>query len=161
MEKKTIGLSEKVNLIELSDAFRRHAEFDDPRLAQGMVHCSREFLGLLSHYYPEHSELPENKETANSLKRVLYVMIGMAAAAEVDEIVLPVGGDNPFADFLRHEVLDKLVPTWDVKLSLQEETYSSDRSDIGPIDKSIRTVLDEGMRGLVNIKPQLLRRWDM
>lgn len=151
------GFKTSVDLIELSDAFRRHASYKDPLLVQELVKEARQFTTLSTWY--DYSESFRHKDLSMKLTVSVMRIASLAVQLKLDEVTLPVSGDprSPFASFFTHRVLPELqLP---VKVSLQSGEYAKDLSHIGRIDKRIKTSLDEGLRGMANIKTDLRCKW--
>lgn len=159
MKQANRGFWTRVDLTELSDAFRRHARFENQRLAAGLVREARAISVLLTHYRPEEPDLPENKKLVKEMRDHLAFMVGMAFMAEIDEIALPVTGDarSPLAAVLRDQVI--AGTDWPIRVTLQHGAYDMDLSALGKIDRKVKTALDEGVRGMADIAPQVLRHW--
>jgi len=155
MKEKNVGFSNKVDLIELSDAFRRHAEFDNARLAQELVEHSRALLCILSNYMPEHPSLPENKQVVESMEHRLQYIVGLADAMDMDEVVVPIADNgSPLSDLFKEDVLKPVAAISPIKISMPESAYSADLSALGPVDKKVKTVFDDGISGFMNYLPR-------
>jgi hypothetical protein len=158
---KTPELEKKLDLIELSDAFRRHASFENQQDMKALVKKAREFAVLTTHYFGEYPALPENRKNDENLRRCVLEIADMARVLKIDSVVLPCadGPDSWVAGRINDEVLRDLDLR--VKFSLQKEAYGIDFSSLGPIDADIPTALDEGVRGIMKIEPEILRTWDL
>lgn len=160
MKTENYGFWNKLNTIDLSDAFRRHAKFDDERVAAKLVELARATAVLLTHYRGEEGpRFPENKRVVDGVRNHISLMVGIAWGAGIDEIVLPVSGDpsSVLAQVVREQIIGDIK--YPIKVSLQEGVYETDLSYLGRIDPKIHTALDEGVRGMMNISPQLVYTW--
>lgn len=155
-------MSDNIDLIELSDWFRRQKPFVDPanedssyRQSKEIVSLTREFAAALTYY---HGELPAiSRVNRWALKDLWSVVEKMDVAMKdivADEIILPASAALPFAETLKSEVMRG------TRFALQTEAYTKDLSVVGPIYPEVRTVLDEGYRGLCDIDQELKYRWD-
>lgn len=157
---KTSGFENRLNLIVLSDAFRRHAPLPDHDLAESLVDKAREVAVLSTYYYPEYPDLPENRRVDARLRDAIQKIARLAQKMGIDHVVLPLDGDSRswVAQRLKKSVLKDLESP--VRVTLQKTVYRSDLSSFGPIDKGIKTALDKGVRGMMNIDQNLKYNWD-
>lgn len=161
MSKKNLnpGFSKKIDCIELSDAFRRHAGFDEPALVREMVVQARRFAAATTWYHPAETWFHERvlKNTTEAARR----MGEIAEKLGVTEITLPVSGDRRalFTKFFHKEVLPALrdLP---VKVTLQQGEYAKDLSHLGRIDHRFKTAIDKGLRGMADINDRVKDKWD-
>ncbi|MGZ9097976.1 MAG: hypothetical protein ACXW30_06755 [Micavibrio sp.] len=156
---KNHGFENTLNIIALSDAFRRHAVFANPADVQKLVEDGRKIAVFSTYYYPEYPTLPENKKVDEKIREVITGIAGTASRLNVDTVILPLTGDR--RSWITRRV-NQILKDMDlpVKMSLQKGVYGTDLSSVGAIDKDIKTVLDEGVRGLVSVKQNLLYSWD-
>jgi hypothetical protein len=139
------------NLISYSDRFRRlppeQRDLRDARLVQ----LTRDFAGFASQYDPREldCDVPLRK-----MKEVVGKMAESLTVKGMDCIVLPVSEHFPGAAAIQERVLAG------TNFVLQSRPYTSDLSAEGPIYAEVRTVLDEGYRGMCDIDEQLKYRWD-
>lgn len=150
--KRNVGINKTTSLdiVALSDAFRRGGRFNKPKTVANIVEAGRKLVGQLSNYYPEYENMDQST-LASGLKDTLLTIAKLAQRLEVDEVILPVRGarQDSFSRFLRDKVLKGLNAP--VKISFQKAAYSDKNADaIGMIDSSIKTVLDDGYRGFYN-----------
>lgn len=152
------GFSRKIDTIELSDAFRRHASFGQPELVKELVKEARKFAAATT-WYHTHETWFHERVIENTTKAVTR-MAEMAKKLGADEITLPVSGDRRamFTNFFNK----KILPTLDlpVKVTLQQGEYAKDLTHMGRIDKRIKTAIDEGLRGMADIDQNLRFKWD-
>lgn len=157
---KTYGLETSLDLLALSDAFRRHAAFPNPDIARQLVEEARKVAVLSTYYYTEHADLPENKKVDMQLRGHVREIANLASQIGADHVVLPLTGDRRswVARRVNNDVLKNLdLP---LKVTQQKSVYSLDLSAIGPIDKEIKTALDKGVRGVMSIKSNIMNSWD-
>lgn len=155
---KNIGISRTIDTIKLSDAFRRHAEYGEPQKVAEIVKQARIFAASTTWYYPAETWF-HDRVTANVTRSVTR-MAEIAASMGAKEIILPVTGDprSSFTAFFER----KILPTLDlpVKVSLQKHEYKKDLTKLGRIDRRIKTAIDNGLRGMVDIDSNLKYKWD-
>jgi hypothetical protein len=154
------GFKTRLDLVELSDAFRRHAKFDNQDAVRAIVVEARKVAVLSTYYHGEHPDLPENQSNDERIRQEIIRLADLAAKLGADEVVLPHTGDQHSwnARRIQENVLNGLdLP---VKMVLQPDEYKRDMSDIGRIDKRIKTALDVGIRGVMDIDQDLRLRWD-
>lgn len=157
-DKKDIGAKRTINTIKLSDAFRRHAEYSQPEKVKEIVKQARIFAASTTWYHPAETWF-HAKVTANVTSSVTR-MAEIAQQLGAKEIILPVTGDprSSFTAFFEN----KILPTLDlpVKVSLQKTEYKTDLTQLGRIDRRIKTAIDEGIRGMADIDSNLKYKWD-
>ncbi len=151
----------KLDLIELSDIFRRHATLAGTQHAPveaELVEAACRFACLATWYDPY--EKFRHQELARQLADCANLIGTLAARIGMEEVELPVSGapGNPFADFFKQQVEPLLTPGID--LHLQKGVYRQDLSSLGAIDSTVKTVLDQGLRGMADIKDSLKYKWD-
>lgn len=156
---KNHGFENTLNIVALSDAFRRHAAFSNPGDVQKLVEDGRKIAVLSSYYYPEYQNLSENRKVDEGIRQVIADIAETAQRLNVDTVILPLTGDR--RSWITRRV-NQILKDMDlpVKMSLQKGVYGTDLSSVGAIDKGIKTVLDQGVRGLVSVKQNLLYSWD-
>ncbi|HYD18880.1 MAG TPA: hypothetical protein VEF76_10415 [Patescibacteria group bacterium] len=152
------GFQRKIDTIELSDAFRRHAQYPEQALVKEMVKQARHFAAATTWYNP--AETWFHKGVTEKITKSVTRMAEIAAKLGADEIALPVTGDarSPFTKFFEQ----KILPTLDlpVKVTLQKHEYKKDLTKLGRIDRRIKTAIDEGVRGMADIDSNLKYKWD-
>ncbi len=152
------GFSKKIDTIELSDAFRRHASYGRPDLVKEMVKEARKFAAATT-WYHTHETWFHERVTKNVTESVTR-MAELAKKLGADELTLPVTGDQRamFTNFFEK----KILPTLDlkVKVTLQQGEYKKDLSHLGRIDFRIKTAIDEGVRGMADIDQNVKYKWD-
>lgn len=156
--KNNPGFLKRIDTLELSDAFRRHAAFDNPKAVQDLVKEARAFAALSTWFDPY--EKFRHKELREKLAQSVERMADLAVKLGVDEISLPVSGDprSSFAQFFERDVLPALdLP---VTVALQKTPYARDLAQLGPIDLKIQTALDIGIRGVADIDDRMKHKWD-
>lgn len=157
MKDKNVGFSKKIDTIELSDAFRRHAAYGRPELVKEMVKEARKFAAAVTWYHTHETWFHERvtKNVTESVTRMAEIAKQLGA----DELTLPVTSDTRamFTNFFNKKILPALdLP---VKVTLQQGEYTKDLSHLGKIDFRIKTAIDEGLRGLADIDAGLKARW--
>ena len=148
----------KADLIELSDHFRRSVAFENHEAVAQIVAQAHKFanevtwidLGL-----PANNEI--NRTTANFQKQILTDMISAAKEAGLKSLVLPLHKNSPFAKFVQSEILD--AHDFGMAISFRSSEYKKDLAEIGAIDTSVKTILDEGVRGVCAINSNLKYKW--
>ena len=157
MKNKNIGLGKTIDMIELSDAFRRRAPYTSPEAVHDLVLEGHRFAGLSTWYGP--TETFRNRALIGDLGKKVTRMAAQAAALGAESLELPVSGDrrSVFARFFNRHVL----PTLDlpVNVSLQTTEYQADLAYLGPIDKRYHTAIDFGLRGMADINSELRASW--
>lgn len=156
--KNNPGFLKRIDTLELSDAFRRHAGFDRPKTVAKLVTEARNFAALSTWFDPY--EKFRHKELQEKLGKSVERMAQLAVRLGVDEITLPVSGDprSGFARFFEQKVLPGLdLP---VAVTLQKAAYSKDLAQLGPIDLGVKTALDIGIRGVADIDDRIKNKWD-
>jgi len=153
------GFSRKIDTVELSDAFRRHASFGQPELVRDMVHEARKFAAATTWYHTHETWFHERVEQ-NAIKAINR-MAEIAAKLGASEIELPVSGDRRamFTKFFETKIRPQLAGL-PVKFTLQQGEYAKDLTHLGRIDKRIKTAIDEGLRGMADIDQNLCFKWD-
>ncbi len=152
-----IGIGRKINLIKLSDAFRRHAEYDNREIVAALVKEAGKFARISTWFDP--GEEFRHKELKQNLGASVQRMADLAAQLGAEKLVLPVSGDprSSFAEFFNEKVLPRLdLP---VKAKLQKKEYNTDLSHLGPIDWRYKTAIDKGVRGMADINHELRATW--
>ena len=158
---KNCGVETILDMVKLSDAFRRHAEFTDADDMKKIVEIGRRIAVQSTYYYPEYPDMPGNRRVDQNIKGDIMEIADIAHRLNIDTVILPLAGDQRSWIAQRIRGIVKTIINPQVKISLQKGPYSIDLSHLGAIDKGINTVLDDGVRGLVNIKPSLRRSWDI
>jgi len=151
------GFQKNIDVVELSDAFRRHARFDDAEAVRDLVHEARRFTAFSTWYDP--AETFRHRDLTDSMRHSISRMAALAVRLGADEIELPVSGDprNPVAGFIQRKVLG--LDSLPVKVSLQKGEYNKDFSLMGRIDRRIKTPIDQGLRGMADINSNLKMKW--
>lgn len=137
---KTSGLKKKIDLIQLSDEFRRNAAFENPRTVLAIVEEARNFAVLATWHDPSNRQ---NDDLCEKLIENVRTLAALAKDLGASEISLPVNGDrrSPFARFFNSNVRPALADL-PVKIRLRKQEYTRDLSELGPVDHNIRTALD-------------------
>ena len=159
MKKYTFG--KKVDLVELSDVFRRHAGFDDQDTAKKLVKATRRVACLSTWYMPEYGQkFGHNKSVDEEITKEIKRMVKLAEKLKIKEIVLPFEKheDSWIAKRIQKKVLDNL--SLPVTVRLRTGSYRRDNVEFGRIDKRIKTALDKGVRGVTGISPAITEIWD-
>ena len=162
MKSYNLKKRKKVNLIELSDVFRRSAvKFDKEELAAELVKSTRNLVCLSSHYMPEYPDLAENKLVDKKIQKELEHVLEIAEKLKINEIVLPFEKHTSFWHAIRiqDEVIYKLHHS-PVKITLHKGVYNKDNIKFGSIKTGTKTALDMGIRGMVALNPELKAKWD-
>lgn len=152
------GFLKRLDTLEISDAFRRHAVFDKPEAVRQLVKEARAFAALSTWFDPY--ETFRHRELIEKMGQSVERMAALAAKLGADEISLPVSGDprSAFARFFEQKVLPALdLP---VTVTLQKTPYAKDLAQLGPIDLKIKTALDIGIRGMADIDDRMKSKWD-
>ena len=152
-----IGLGRTIDVIKLSDAFRRHARYDDRKTVRALVHEAARFSRLSTWYDPQ--EKFRHAELSEKLSATVQRMADLAVLLGAKGIELPVSGDSRsfFARFFNKKISPVLhLP---VTVTLQKKEYKTDLSHLGRIDWRYKTPIDKGVRGMADIKTDLFLRW--
>jgi len=163
MKNYHINNKTKINLIELSDIFRRSAaKFDNEFLAKKLVKATKRIVVLSTYYMPEYPNLPENKLIDKKIKAELENILGLIKYTNINEIILPFEDHKDFwqANRIKNKIIDRLLTSSSIKIKLHIGQYDKDNSFFGAINKSVKTALDKGIRGMVSINDDLKSRWD-
>lgn len=147
------------DLIKLSDLFRRSAAFENNDAVAELVAQAHKFaceVTWIDLSYPLTNEI--NRTTANFQKETLERLAKAAQDAGLAKVTLPLHKDSPFAQFVQSEVLDS--NDFGVEFSFRSSEYRQDLAEVGNIDASIKTALDEGIRGVCAINSNLKYKWD-
>ena len=156
MKTENIGLGKTINLIKLSDAFRRHAHFDDVETVRELVREASKF-GRLSTWYDPHEKF-RHADLKEKFGAITTRIAELAEKLGAKSVELPVTDKyTSFARFFNKQVLPGLdLP---VTAKLQNNEYRTDLSALGPIDWRYKTAIDKGVRGMAEIKPKLWMNW--
>ena len=148
-----------INLIKLSDAFRRRADMRNDKTATALVKEARKIAALSTWYYPEYPTGGMNNEVDRKMKKEITRLAEIAARLKVDEVILPLRGDR--RSWIARRVEENVLQDLDlpVKVSLQKEEYDRDLSALGPINRRVKTALDVGLRGVMDIS-DIKYKWD-
>lgn len=147
------------DLIRLSDLFRRHASFSEQKEAFELVNLTREMVVLQTYYYHEYGDkIPENRKTSEAVAEKIKQIANCAVSVGLDSIVLPYYEDSYDAQVIQKQILD--CHDFAVTIQFRTSDYNQDLAGMGEIDTGINTVLDEGIRGVAAIKPDLVNKWD-
>lgn len=130
------------DLIDLTDIFRRGAEFDDQALAKAMVDKTTELVSRLTWS----DMIPHNRKILINIKKNVQELAELAKQASIEEIILPVTARNPNGQLLRDQVLKDPTLEFAVKISLAKRQFAKDNSALGFIrtDLTAGTILDDG-----------------
>lgn len=146
------------DIIELSDHFRRSVEFENHDAVACVVGQAHKFAcetTWIQAGLPVENE--HNRTTANFLTDIMKDLTGAAQEAGLKRIVLPLHEKSPFAQFVQSEVLKK--NDFGMPVTFRSSEYKKDLSEIGNIDTSLQTALDEGVRGVCAIDSNLKYKW--
>ncbi|MBU0860054.1 MAG: hypothetical protein KJ667_08955 [Alphaproteobacteria bacterium] len=89
------GLGNVVDVYTLRTAFMKNAaQYDDPETVLSFLQASRDFENLLTHYYHEHPDLPENKQVLQRAGDKLKEIADLAFALRGAAVVLPVPAES-------------------------------------------------------------------
>lgn len=155
-------MSKPLDLIELSDTFRRASTQTFSKMPQSptLVSLTR-YLGTASTWidltYPENHWV--NKKPLDQMGAILSLLKSEAAQAGYTEIILPFHKDNPVSEILSRQSFWKQEGYGEL-FSFKETEYCRDQSPLGIIDLSIPTILDEGLRGVAAIDDDLKYKWN-
>lgn len=147
------------DLIELSDHFRRAVQFDNQYAITRLVDASVKFANectWIDLLYPV-----DNRVVQDNISRLLISLSGIAEAAKesgLNRIVLPLHAHSPFAAFIQENLLDRY--NFGIEMEFRTRDYKKDLSRVGKINSDIRTILDEGIRGLAAISSETKYKWD-
>jgi len=151
------------NLINLSDAFRRGAEFTKPEAAKTLAKLSRRLSVHLTYYRGEFAESHLNEDLIGKVRDTISDITKVAKAAGLTKVTLPFADNeaNPMAMWLKSDVLADQDFAVDVEFAKGD--YKTDLSYLGNINrqKNKITCLEEGIRGISDIDPELKNKWDM
>jgi hypothetical protein len=166
--------SDTIDIISLSDHFRRHADFGDEHyLARILVKEGKKFCNFLTWYdlwadayetkkgdhgMAINTVIARNRQVVEQLREIISTMVMTADHYGAKEIVLPLSVQDPHSDMIKKRILDGLSPR--VKVSFQEGTYDTNLEHVGRIDHRFSTAIDEGRRGFSDIDFVLKLRWD-
>ena len=149
-----------VDLVELSDAFRRHATYRNPELVAKLVKEARWFAATSTNYDGGYPQLGSNDDVDSYLIKCLKRISDIAVQLGIEKITLPVDGDRRSwnARRIQKNVLKDIdLP---VRFVLQDTEYNRDLSHVGPINWRFKTALNEGIRGVAKINDRLKMKWD-
>lgn len=151
------GLGETINLIRLSDAFRRHAAYKQHFMVESLVQEARHFAANLTYYYGEDPKSSVNDSVAECVKIRLLKMAALAHHLGGKTVELPVSSHNKvMTDFIRKQVMPSLeLP---VHFVFQRRQYRDVLLSIGKVDPEIQTVLDSGYRGHADFSHEFMHR---
>ncbi len=147
------------DLIELSDHFRRSVQFENHNSVASLVAQAHKFaceMTWIDLNYPMNNEI--NRTTAKHQTDILTTMIKSAQDAGIKSLVLPLHKNSPFAKFVQSQVLDK--NEFGIDVSFHTSEYKKDLASVGAINTSVKTALDEGVRGVCAINSNLKYKWD-
>ena len=147
------------DIIELSDHFRRSVVFENHEAVAQIVAQAHKFaceVTWIDLTYPPENQI--NRTTIANQKAILQDMVSAAEDAGLKNIILPLPKDCPFAQFVQAEVLDKNDFT--MKITFRSSEYRKDLAGVGAIDPAVKTALDEGVRGVCAVDPDMRYKWD-
>jgi hypothetical protein len=131
---------ETVCLVSLSDAWRRKAEFNRPKLAAAFNKEARNLCAAVQYLDLDGAAAWPGDHTRRSLGRLEK----LADRYDIDRVILPVYEDSPAGEWLT-KVLDNRSSDSNVVLDLQSALYVSRLDKIGKVDARRRTALDYGL----------------
>lgn len=147
------------SIVELSDMYRRGAAFTNQEAAASIVEYGRRFACAATYLYGEYdADHWTNKEALDKISVILQTIDETAAGSGMPSIELPMGEEDPYAKMIQEHVLDK--NSYKVDFFFQDREYKKDLSDMGQIIPQVKTVLDEGVRGMAEIDFSLKCLWD-
>ena len=149
------------NLVNLSDAWRRHARFTKQDAADSLSKLSRRLLVQLTYYRGEPAEQGMNKHLEDNITETISDIAKVAKQAGLPKIILPFMDhkDNPMAQWVKAAVLAKA--DFPVDIEFLDKPYKTDLSNLGRIDARKQTLLDEGIRGIADIDDDIKVKWAM
>jgi hypothetical protein len=114
------GVGAVMDVYTLRESFRgaaKREQYDNPEFVGAFLASAREFENLLTHYYHEHPELPENRAVLAQAEKRLVRMAAYAFALNAGSIVVPVPAESPDAQLVgrmvrnnRHLPVKVLLP---------------------------------------------------
>lgn len=147
------------DLITLSDYFRRSAHFENNDAVAELVVAARKFSSECTWIdvgYPPETEI--SRKNIRFLSDTLDEMVAAGKKSGLQKIVLPLHKDSPFAQFVQQYVIDK--NEYGLRIDFRNNEYDLDLSHIGAISADVKTILDEGLRGLCAIDSSTKFQWD-
>lgn len=146
------------DLIRLSDMFRRAVSFSDQESAKNLVGLTHKLgcnMTWIYGEYPENHGL--NVKARNSIKETLREIQSVAQGAGLDEIILPLKRGDSHAGMLAKILKEG---GFGLKFSFRKADYRDDLDALGWIRPEIKTILDEGLRGLTAVRNNIKWKWD-
>ncbi len=139
------GLGKTISVLSVSDAFRRHAAFDNPMMVKQLVDASRDLAALLTNYRHERPALAENRDVERRMAARLKMIAAAAHSLGADRVELPVSVKDRRNVALIGKILATLPLT--IQFIFQSDVYDRNPAHLGKVDASVPTVLDPGYRG--------------
>ena len=127
-------------LVTLSDAFRRKATFNRPKLAVAFNREARNLCAAVQYLDLDGAAVWPGDHTRRSLDRLEK----LADRYNIDRVILPVYEDSPAGEWLT-KILNNRASDSNVVLDLQSVMYVSRLDRIGKIDARRKTALDFGL----------------
>lgn len=153
----------KIDLIELSDVFRRHAHFSrkgtlQKNEAKLLVEATRRIVCLSSWHLPEYRNIIGNTQVDCEIQKEILNISLIAQRAGLQKITLPLKYNRRdwHAASVKSLFGNLRLP---VSVRMRKGDYKIDMSSFGKIDKEVKTALDIGIRGLLPIEPRLRNKW--
>lgn len=151
------------NLLNLSDAFRRGAVFTKQDAAKTLAQHTRRLTTHLTYFRGEFEESHMNEEIVDKVRNAISDIAKVAKAAGLNKVELPLAFNkqNPVSVWLRNDVL--AGQEFAVDIQFAKGDYKTDLSYLGKINarKTRSTCLEEGLRGISDIDPDLKMKWAM
>ena len=156
---------QKLDLLELSDKFRRASGPANKHQAFELVQLTKKLGGELTWYYPEYRDKSElNARAAKNIAQTIHEIARRAKQQGFNSVTLPLttemdGYKNLTAGWLKRAVLDK--ENFDVPVMLAPAPYDVDLSGEGPInlDHTELTILDENIVGVTDRSDRVRTQW--
>jgi len=154
----------KLDLIELSDVFRRHAGFDSKdglkrQQAKFYVEAARRVAVLCTYYLHEYPGFERNFDLDRDIAGEIRKIADRAQKDGLTEVVLPILQNRYDRNAVRIGAVLKMT-SLPIKVTLREKPYTRNMSAYGPVDGGIRTAVDPKLRGLTAVRPDLWMKWD-
>lgn len=91
------GLGTIIDIYKLRAAFNAQAQYSDRATVEDLLDATKRFEAILTHYYHEYENLPENKGVMDMAEAQLEVIAGLAQKLKAEAMILPVPAESPDA----------------------------------------------------------------
>lgn len=143
-------MTEVLDVVKLSDEFRQKGAKIDPPMGY-IVGLGRQFAVSSTYLRGEYKS--DNWTNDGALRAMMIPareIVQFAAMNKIEKVVLPFDNKSPLAKWVREKVCKPLSKEFELSVVCNPKAF---KPDYNGADVTIRTCLDEGIRGMVGVVP--------